>query len=367
MTWTDADRRFMAMALAMGQRGLGQVWSRPSVGCVLVKNGRVIGRGFTQGQSGPHGEVMALAQAGDAARGATAYVTLEPCAHFGRTPPCSEALAKAGLARVVSAMEDPNPQVAGKGHQILRDAGAAVEVGLCATEAEESHCGFLMLQRSGRPWVTLKLATSFDGKIATASGESQWITGPEARRAVHGLRLRADAVMVGAGTARDDDPSLTVRGMGNVAQPVRIVASRRLDLPENSQLHRSAGDIPVWLLHGPDASPTRRDHWLTAGARLIETPCSTDGQIDMTAGLQTLGKAGLTRIFCEGGGNLAAALLSAGLVDELVGFTAGLALGAEGRPGLGAMEIAALADAPRFRLHGQRAVGGDVMHIWRRA
>jgi diaminohydroxyphosphoribosylaminopyrimidine deaminase/5-amino-6-(5-phosphoribosylamino)uracil reductase len=214
--------------------------------------------------------------------------------------------------------------------------------------------------------VTLKLATSFDGRIATATGHSQWITGPQARRAVHALRARHDAVMVGAGTVRTDDPALTVRGLGVTAQPVRVALSRRLDLPLTSQLARTAGEVPVWLCHGPDADPGLVEAWTGLGARLI--PCALQGrQLDPAAVLAGLGAQGLTRVFCEGGAALAAALLSADLVDELVGFAAGLAIGAEGLPAVGALGLERLEGAARFRLAETRSIGGDVMHRWHRA
>ncbi len=357
-----SDIRYMALALALGRRGWGRCWPNPSVGCVIVREGRIVGRGWTRPGGRPHAEVVALAQAGDAAHGATAYVTLEPCAHTGKTPPCADALVAAGVARVVIAAGDPDPRVNGRGIAKLRAAGVAVTEGVMAAEAEADLSGFLSRVTRGRPMITLKLATSFDGRIATASGESQWITGPEARRMVHAQRLRHDAVLVGAGTARDDDPTLNVRGFGAVAQPLRVVLSRNLDLPLQGNLARTARDVPLWLLHGKDADPTP---WVALGARCMSVPI-TAGQVDPSAALAALGAAGLTRVFCEGGGRLAASLLRAGLVDELVGFTAGLALGAEGRPALGAMDIAALAEAPRFTLVESKAVGGDVMHRWRR-
>lgn len=357
----------MALALALGARGQGRVWPNPAVGCVIVNGGRIVGRGWTAPGGRPHAEPLALAQAGAAARGATAYVSLEPCAHHGATPPCAEALVAAGVARVVTALEDPDPRVAGRGHAILRAAGIAVETGVLAEAARRSHRGFLLNRIEGRPAVTLKLATSFDGRIATATGESRWITGEGARRLVHAQRARHDAVMVGGGTARADDPDLTVRGLGVAHQPVRVVLSRRLDLPAEGRLATTAAAVPLWLCHGPDATPDRRSHWQGLGARLIEGTIGPGGQLDPAAVLRALGAAGLTRVFCEGGGSLAAALLSAGLVDELVGFTAGLALGAEGRPALGALGLARLAEAPRFRLIETRAIGGDVMHRWERA
>ncbi|PWE35629.1 bifunctional diaminohydroxyphosphoribosylaminopyrimidine deaminase/5-amino-6-(5-phosphoribosylamino)uracil reductase RibD [Pelagicola sp. LXJ1103] len=362
----SADARFMRLALGLGRRGLGGVWPNPAVGCVIVQSGRIVGRGWTQPGGRPHAEPVALAQAGEAARGATAYVTLEPCAHHGQTPPCADALIAAGVVRVVVAAGDPDPRVSGRGIEMLRAAGIVVETGLCADEARADLGGFLSRVTAGRPEITLKLATSFDGRIATASGHSQWITGPEARRAVHAMRARHDAVMVGAGTVRADDPALTVRDMGVARQPVRVAVSRRLDLPLMSQLARTAREVPVWAAHGADADPALIEAWEGLGARLL--PCAVaGGQLDMGSVLQALGVAGLTRVFCEGGGALAASLLSADLVDRLVGFTAGLSIGAEGLPGIGALGIAQLDEAPRFELQEVRPVGRDALHIWRRA
>ena len=355
----------MAAALALGRRGLGRAWPNPAVGCVVVRDGRVVGRGATRPGGRPHAEAVALARAGAAARGATAYVTLEPCAHHGATPPCADALVAAGVARVVMAMRDPDPRTDGGGAARLRAAGVAVEEGVLGARAAADHAGFLSRVARGRPMTTLKLAISFDGRIATASGESRWITGPAARRLVHAERLRHDAVMVGGGTARADDPLLTVRGLGAVAQPVRVALSAGLDLDPDGALGRTAREAPVWLVHA-GASEARRAAWEARGARLVEVPPGPGG-IDLAAAMGALGGAGLTRVLCEGGGKLAASLLAAGLVDELVGFTAGVALGAEGRAGLGPLGLAALADAPRFRLVETRAVGGDVMHRWRAA
>ena len=360
------DDRWMRLAIALGARGLGRVWPNPAVGCVIVKAGRVLGRGWTQEGGRPHAETMALAQAGGQARGATAYVSLEPCSHHGQTPPCADALIRAGVARVVVGLGDPDPRVSGRGLAALRDAGIQVTEGICAPEAQRAHRGFLTRVGQGRPMLTLKLATSADGRIATASGESQWITGAQARAAVHGMRACHDAVLVGAGTARADDPSLTVRGLGISHQPVRIVLSRRLDLPLDSALMRSARDIPVWLCHGPDAPEAAKTAWEAAGARLIAATTGLGGQLDLGAVMTALGAAGLTRVFCEGGGMLAAGLLGADLVDDLALITAGMVLGAEGTPAVGAMGIAALAEAPRFALAETRALGGDVLSLWSR-
>lgn len=355
----------MARALALASRGLGNVWPNPAVGCVIVRDGRIVGRGWTQPGGRPHAEAVALAQAGDAAAGATAYVSLEPCAHHGKTPPCAEALIAAGIRRVVSAVEDSDPRVAGGGHAMLRAAGVEVTTGVLEREARALNIGFFKRVETGRPTLTLKLANSFDGRIATTTGESQWITGPEARRMVHAMRARHDAVMVGGGTARADDPSLTVRGLGISRQPVRVVVSRGLDLPLDGKLAQTAADVPVWLCHGSGADPALVSAWNGIGGRTLPCDRSTTGHLDPVSVLQSLAAEGVTRVFCEGGGALAASLLRAGVVDELVAFTAGLALGAEGRPALGPMGLERLGDAARFQLLECRSVGADILHRWR--
>ncbi|MEL7460075.1 MAG: bifunctional diaminohydroxyphosphoribosylaminopyrimidine deaminase/5-amino-6-(5-phosphoribosylamino)uracil reductase RibD [Pseudomonadota bacterium] len=361
------DQRHMAHALALGARGLGSVWPNPAVGCVIVNAGRVVGRGWTGRGGRPHAEVRALEQAGDLAKGATAYVSLEPCAHHGKTGPCADALIAAGVARVVTAVEDPDARVAGQGHARLRGAGIAVTTGVMEAQARRAHAGFFLRVKAGRPALTLKLASSFDGRIATATGESQWITGPAARQMVHVLRAGHDAVLVGGGTARADDPTLTVRGLGVAAQPVRIVASRHLNLPRDSKLTQSVDQGPVWFVHDAATgaiSEADQADWAARGVTLVPATAGPGGQLDPLSVLNALGAAGLTRVFCEGGGALAASFLQAGLVDELVGFTAGLALGAEGHPSLGALGIEALAQAPRFELVDVKMVGGDVLHRW---
>ncbi len=363
---SDQDQRHMAHALGLGRRGMGACWPNPAVGCVIVKDGRVVGRGWTQEGGRPHAEPQALAMAGDAAQGATAYVTLEPCSHHGKTPPCSDALIAAGISRVVAAVADSDPRVSGQGFEKLRKHGVQVTTGVLAHQALHDHAGFFLKVEQGRPWVTLKLAMSLDGRIATATGESQWITGPAARRAVHALRATHDAVMVGGGTARADNPSLTVRGMGEVRQPVRVVVSRNLDVPLLSELAQTATKVPVWLCHGPDVRSELKSAWEGIGAKLL--PCHLGGgRVDPRSVLQSLGSAGLTRVFCEGGGQLAASLLGQDLVDELHVFSAGVALGAEGQPGLGALGVDRLAEAPRFALVDVMVDGVDVRHIWRRS
>ena len=356
----------MALALSLGRRGQGNVWPNPAVGCVIARDGTIVGRGWTQPGGRPHAEVVALGQAGAAARGATAYVTLEPCAHHGQTPPCAQALIDAGVARVVVATTDSDARVSGRGLEMLRAAGIDVTTGVREAEARADHAGFLSRVERGRPLVTLKLATSFDGRIATGSGESQWITGPRARRMVHALRSRNDAVLVGAGTARGDNPSLTVRDLGIAHQPVRIVVSRRLDIPTDGPLAQTAQTVPVMLCHGTDADPARIADWQARGARTL--PCAArNGQIDLGDAMRQLGAQGLTRIFCEGGSALAASLIEGDLADRLIGFTAGLAIGAEGLPGIGAMGLARLQDAPRFTLLHTMQIGPDLMHEWVRS
>ncbi|HGG05615.1 MAG TPA: bifunctional diaminohydroxyphosphoribosylaminopyrimidine deaminase/5-amino-6-(5-phosphoribosylamino)uracil reductase RibD [Aliiroseovarius sp.] len=353
----------MKLALSLGRRGLGQVAPWPSVGCVIVRDGRIVGRGTSDPGTLRHAEIVALDQAGPLAAGASVFVTLEPCAHHGRTPPCADALVRAGVARVVCALQDPNPLVAGQGLERLRRAGITVDTGLMADQATRDHAGFLHTIVEKRPLLTLKLASSFDGRIATATGDSRWITGPEARRQVHLQRARHDAVLVGGGTARADDPMLDVRDLGIAAQPVRLVMSRGLDLPLTGRLAQTAGDIPVWLLHGPDADPALISAWEGLGATLISVPV-LQGQLDPHAAMTALADRGLTRIFCEGGGQLSASLLRAGLVDRLIGFTAGLVLGGDALASFGALGLAKLSEAPRFQLAKVQVLGADVMHVW---
>ncbi|MCE6951016.1 bifunctional diaminohydroxyphosphoribosylaminopyrimidine deaminase/5-amino-6-(5-phosphoribosylamino)uracil reductase RibD [Cereibacter sphaeroides] len=354
----------MAHALALGARGLGRTWPNPAVGCVIVKGGRIVGRGWTQPGGRPHAETVALAQAGAAALGATAYVTLEPCAHHGRTPPCAEALIAAGVARVVTAAGDPDPRVAGQGHAMLRAAGIPVTERVMEAEARRLNAGFLKRVTEGLPFLTLKLAATADGRIATASGESRWITGAVARRAVHAMRMRHDAVLVGSGTALADDPDLSVREMGSAHQPVRIVIDSRLRHTPESRLGRTARHVPVWLCHGPDAPPEAREAWQAAGALLLECKAGPQG-LDLRSVLRRLAAEGLTRVFCEGGATLAAGLVRAGLCDELVSFMAGKLIGAEGRAAMGPLHLLHLAEAPAFGLASVEAVGVDVLARWR--
>jgi len=361
----EHDERWMALALSLGRRAMGTTWPNPAVGCVIVKDGRLIGRGITAAGGRPHAETVALQMAGAAAKGAVVYVTLEPCAHTGQTPPCAQILVKAGVSRVVSAIEDPDPRVAGKGHQILRDAGIGVTTNCLADQAARDHAGFFTQTTKGRAFVTLKMATSLDGRIATQSGESQWITGAGARRMVHLMRAQHDAVLIGSGTALADDPSLTVRGLGIARNPVRVLIDSKLSLPPSATLLRDLPDAPLWICHSEAAPMAAINALKGLGARLL--PVATSGGfLDLRATMKSLADQGLTRILCEGGGRLAAALMAANLVDRYVGFTAGLALGARGLPGLGTLDFDRLADHPRFELVESQNISGDVMHIWER-
>lgn len=360
------DLVHMRAALALARRGLGETAPNPSVGCVIVKDGRVIGRGRTAPGGRPHAETAALAMAGEAARGATAYVTLEPCAHHGQTPPCAEALIAAGIARAVIAMPDPDPRVDGRGHTLLREAGVDVVEGVCAAEAEAINAGFCMVARQGRPLVTLKLATSLDGRIATKSGASQWITGAASRHAGHALRGSHDAVMVGVNTVLADDPALTCRIEGFRATPlIRIVVDSHLRTPLDGRLAREAVEHPLWIMHRDGVDPARRDAFLGLGARLFEINASALG-IDLAAGLQALGAAGVTRLLVEGGGTLAAALIRDDLVDRVECFTAPLVIGGDGLPGVAAFGVAKLSDAPRFVRAGSAPSGADLRALYRR-
>lgn len=350
----------MRMALSLGRRGMGQVWPNPAVGCVIVRDGRVVGRGWTAEGGRPHAETVALAQAGAAAEGATVYVTLEPCAHTGQTPPCSAALIAADVARVVIACKDPDPRVNGGGIAMLRAAGIAVDTDVLCDEASQDHAGFLGRVTANRPFLTLKLALTLDGRIATRTGESQWITGPDARRVVHNMRARHDAVMVGAGTVRADNPQLTVRGMGTRRQPVRVVLSDGLDLPLDSLMFQTTQIAPVWLCHSAKADPQPFEAQGAVGL-LCD---SDDGHVSVHHAIEAVAKRGLTRVFCEGGGRLAASLLKAGLVDRLEVFQAGKIIGADGRSGIGDLGTLALADAPEFTCVAHRRVGSDIWTSW---
>ncbi|HVJ52386.1 MAG TPA: bifunctional diaminohydroxyphosphoribosylaminopyrimidine deaminase/5-amino-6-(5-phosphoribosylamino)uracil reductase RibD [Aliidongia sp.] len=359
-TVSDADH--MRAALNLAGRGLGGVAPNPAVGCVIVRENVVVGRGWTQPGGRPHAETEALARAGAGASGATAYVTLEPCSHRGQTPPCAEALVAAGIARCVVAIEDPDPRVSGRGLAMLRAAGIAVETGLMAEEATRLNAGFLKRILDGRPLVTLKLASTLDGRIATHAGESRWITGDAARALVHMLRHRHDAVMVGSGTAIADDPELTVRLPGLEArQPLRIVVDGRLRTPLTHKLVRDAPTLPTLVITREGSDPMRRAVLADCGVQLIEVPPDTDGNLDLVAAFQALGQRGLTRILVEGGATLAAALLRRKLVDRLAWFRSAGLIGGDGLPAVKALGVDRLADQARATRLSLMRVGDDVL------
>lgn len=358
----------MRAALALARRGLGRVFPNPAVGCVLVGDGGVVGRGWTQPGGRPHAETEALGRAGAQARGATAYVSLEPCAHHGETPPCADALIEAGIARAVIALKDPDSRVDGGGIARLKAAGIDTVVGVCEAEAAEVNAGFIRNVRDGRPQVTLKLATSLDGRIATKSGHSQWITGDDARRLAHGLRASHDAVMVGATTAFQDNPELTCRLPGLADRsPVRVVLDGRLRLPLTHKLVSGAGAPPTWLVTfpaGDSAARERRKAYMSAGVELIDIAPDRDGNVDLAAALQSLGSRGITRLLVEGGGRIAAALLGQGLVDGLVWFHAPRVIGGDGIPAAAGFGIERVPDAPGFTLVSTQRAGDDIMEYY---
>jgi diaminohydroxyphosphoribosylaminopyrimidine deaminase / 5-amino-6-(5-phosphoribosylamino)uracil reductase len=362
----SADTRFMALALALGRRGLGRTWPNPAVGAVIVKDGAIIGRGWTQPGGRPHAEVEALRRAGDAARGATLYVTLEPCSHHGKTPPCADAVIAVGISRVVSALEDPNPEVAGAGHKRLHAAGIAVDVGIGADEARRDHAGHIRRIRDGRPHIILKLAISADGKAGAAGRKPLAITGEEARQRVHLLRAQSDAIMIGIGTALADDPMLTCRLPGMAAlSPVRVVLDSALRLPADSRLVQSARDVPLWVFAGTQASQTAERDLLSRGAEVWRVG-GQDGRLDLSAVLKGLAARGITRLMVEGGPTLAAALVTADLVDEAVLFTSQRIVGSGGVDALEGLPLTALTHSGPLARVANEAVGTDRREVYER-
>ncbi|MDR3407721.1 MAG: bifunctional diaminohydroxyphosphoribosylaminopyrimidine deaminase/5-amino-6-(5-phosphoribosylamino)uracil reductase RibD [Methylovirgula sp.] len=362
------DARFMAAALNFARRGLGRVAPNPAVGALIVKDGVVIGRGATAPGGRPHAEVLALKEAGPAAAGATLYVTLEPCAHFGRTPPCADAIVAAGIARVVSALEDPDPRVAGQGHQRLRAAGIAVETGLLADAARRANLGHILRVTEGRPMATLKLAETADGFAAGPAGAPRLkVTGAAADGRVHMLRALHDAVMVGAGTVRADDPQLTVRLPGlEDRKPLRIVLDSHLSLPPSAQLVQTARTRPTLVIAAEGASREAAARLVDDGVEVVWARADAVGRIDLDAALTLLGARGLTRVFCEGGPRLAAALIARRLADEVIIFQSPARLGQTGLAALDAPSRAALADPALYRASGQASAGEDIIREYER-
>jgi diaminohydroxyphosphoribosylaminopyrimidine deaminase/5-amino-6-(5-phosphoribosylamino)uracil reductase len=362
----EADRRFMQLALALGRRGLGRASPNPAVGAIVVKDGVIVGRGWTQPGGRPHAEPEALKRAGDAARGATLYVTLEPCSHFGKSPPCADAIIAAGIARVVASIGDPNPEVAGQGFAKLRAAGIAVDVGLGATEATHDHAGHIGRIRDKRPHVILKLAVSSDDKIAADGGKTVAITGEASKTRVHLLRAQSDAILVGIGTVLADDPLLTCRLPGMDARsPVRVVLDRALRIPGSSRLVQSARQTPLWLVTSETSEAAAAARLGAAGAQVIRVQATRAG-LDLRAALHALSERGITRLMVEGGARVASSFVAAGLVDEIWLLRGPDTIGADGLSALDAMPISAITQSPAFKVRASETLGNDSLTIYER-
>jgi diaminohydroxyphosphoribosylaminopyrimidine deaminase/5-amino-6-(5-phosphoribosylamino)uracil reductase len=359
----------MSLALALGRRGLGKTWPNPAVGAVIVREEHgvpvIVGRGWTQAGGRPHAETEALRRAGAAARGATMYVTLEPCSHHGKSPPCADAIVAAGIARVVAALEDPNPEVAGAGHARLRAAGVAVEVGLLAAEARRAHAGHLRRMRDHRPQVTLKLAMSADRKVGAAGRRPVGITGEAARARVHMMRAMHDAILIGIGTALADDPQLTCRLPGmETLSPVRVVLDTSLRLPADGALAKSARTTPVWVVAAPDAPADAARALRALGVEVLAAPAQAGG-VDLAAVLRLIAGRGVTRLLVEGGPTVAAAFVAAGLVDEAALFHSQKVLGQDGIDALEGLRLDALTS--EMTSLGREPVGEDSVELFERA
>ena len=358
------DARFMALALALGRRGLGRTWPNPAVGAVVAKDGVIVGRGWTQPGGRPHAETEALRRAGSAARGATLYVTLEPCSHHGKSPPCADAIIAAGIARVVSALVDPNPEVAGAGHWRLAEAGVVVEVGVGAEEARRAHAGHIRRVQDGRPHVILKLAVSADGKAALADRRPAAITGEAGRAHVHLMRSRSDAVLTGIGTALADDPLLTCRLPG-MRSPVRVVLDATLRLPLAGKLVATARELPLWVVTSEAAAPAREQALAAHGVDVARVP-GTDGKLELAAVVKLLAQRGITRLMVESGPILAAAFLRADLVDEAALFRSPAVIGPDGIDPLDGLPLSALTRSPRLNAVGSETIGADTVERFER-
>jgi diaminohydroxyphosphoribosylaminopyrimidine deaminase/5-amino-6-(5-phosphoribosylamino)uracil reductase len=353
----------MREALSLAARARGRTAPNPLVGALVVRGGERVAAGHHLRLGAPHAEAVAIARAGGRARGATLYVTLEPCAHTGRTPPCIEAVLEAGFRRVVVGTRDPDPRTAGRSLARLRRAGCAVAAGVESEACRELNRGYFSRVERGRPHTTLKLAATLDGRIATAAGESRWITGPEARAWVHRLRGRVDAVAVGSGTALADDPLLTARrGRRTVHRPTRVVIDSKLHTPPNARLIRAGEPGSAWILTTRDAAARRAARLEQAGAR-VERVGGSAPKVDLRAAWRRLGALGVNDLLVEGGGELAASLLRAGLVDRLCLLLAPKLIGADGRPVLGPLGLGRLTDAPELRDPQVRKLGRDLLLV----
>ena len=365
-----ADQRFMALALSLGRRGQGRTWPNPAVGALVVRDGVIVGRGWTQPGGRPHAEPEALGRAGEAARGATLYVTLEPCSHVGKSPPCADAVIAAGITRVVSAIEDPNPEVAGQGHARLRAAGITVDIGLGTVEAAHDHAGHFRRVRDQRPHVILKLAVSSDEKIGAAGRTPVAITGELTKARVHLLRAQCDAILVGIGTVQADDPELTCRLPGMEARsPVRVVLDRALRIAGTSKLVHSARETPLWVMTSDLSEAPAAMKLGAAGAHVMRVATTTTPPpgLDLAAVLHALSKKGITRLLVEGGARVAASFVSAGLVDEVWLLRGPNAVGADGVAALEALPLSALTGSPALKVRASETLQNDTLTIYERA
>jgi diaminohydroxyphosphoribosylaminopyrimidine deaminase/5-amino-6-(5-phosphoribosylamino)uracil reductase len=364
-----ADQRFMQLALTLGRRGQGRTWPNPAVGAVVVRDGVIVGRGWTQPGGRPHAELEALKHAGEAAGGAMLYVTLEPCSHVGKSPPCADAIIAAGIARVVSAIEDPNPEVAGQGHAKLRAAGISVDIGLGALDAAHDHAGHFRRIRDKRPHVILKLAVSPDDKIGAAGRKPVTISGEAAKARVHLLRAQCDAILVGIGTVQADDPLLTCRLPGMEARsPVRVVLDRSLRIPGTSRLVHSARETPLWVMTSNLSEAPAAMKLGAAGAQVIRVATtSTPAGLDLVAVLHALSEKGITRLLVEGGARVASSFVASGLVDEVWLLRGAEAVGANGVAALDALPLTSITQSPAFRVRASESLQSDTLTIYERA
>lgn len=355
MSFTAVDHGMMGRALQLAENGLWTTSPNPRVGCVLVRDGWIVGEGWHEKAGKPHAEVHALRAAGPKARGATAYVTLEPCSHHGRTPPCAEALIAAGVSRVVAAMTDPNPLVAGKGLALLQVAGIGTSSGLLENEANELNIGFVSRMTRGRPWLRLKAAASLDGKTALNNGVSQWITGPEARRDGHRWRARACAILTGIGTVRDDDPQLNVREVDTPRQPLRVVVDSKLETPLSARILQG-GQV---LIAGAVDDVARQAALRAAGAEVLILP-NAQGKVELKTLLEELGRRGINEVHAEAGFKLNGSLLREGLVDELLLYLAPCLIGHDASGLFNLPELTSLDGKQRLQVRDLRQIGADI-------
>jgi diaminohydroxyphosphoribosylaminopyrimidine deaminase/5-amino-6-(5-phosphoribosylamino)uracil reductase len=362
----NKDARFMQLALSLGRRGLGNTWPNPAVGAVVVRDGVILGRGWTEPGGRPHAETQALKRAGKAARGATLYVTLEPCSHQGKTPPCADAVIRAGIARVVSVVEDPNPEVAGQGHNRLRARGIAVDVGVGADEASRAHAGHIRRQTENRPQVTLKLAVSAGGKAGAAGRKPVAITGEPARDRVFLLRAMSDAILIGLGTALADNPALTCRLPGMLERsPVRVVLDAGLRIPLSLGVVATARETQTWIFGGSQASPMAEEVLRAKGVEVFRVEAK-DGRLDLAQVLKVLAERGITRLLVEGGPTVAASFVTADLVDEVILFRSEKTIGPDGIDALEGLPLQALTQSKRLTMRDAEAIGPDKVEFFER-